>query len=189
MESVKSLNQSLRSFILLETARAKQKGIEHDMCKTAWLDGWGGSVVAADFLVIVGKSIVQLQLEGKERQHLRGKSSRESNNIKGGGDNYNNENVMKDQQAEAIFKMISKIREYSNLKKGDRLKELQEKISLSESQLQSCDTRKQEISAELNKSKDLIRNQDQVKRNIDNLNYKKMKVEVDELTHEIETLE
>ncbi|KAL2318750.1 hypothetical protein Fmac_032626 [Flemingia macrophylla] len=97
--------------------------------------------------------------------------------------------VMKDQQAEAIFKMISKIREYSNLKKGDRLKELQEKISLSESQLQSCDTRKQEISAELNKSKDLIQNQDQVKRNIDNLNYKKTKVEVDELTHEIETLE
>ncbi|KAL2340234.1 hypothetical protein Fmac_008174 [Flemingia macrophylla] len=73
--------------------------------------------------------------------------------------------------------MISKIREYSNLKKGDRLKELQEKISLSESQLQSYDTRKQELSAELNKSKDLIRNQDQMKRNIDNLNYKKMKAE------------
>ncbi|KAL2332609.1 hypothetical protein Fmac_013822 [Flemingia macrophylla] len=94
------------------------------------------------------------------------------------------------QEAEAIFKMNSKIREYSDLKKGDRLKELQEKKSLSESQLQSCDTRKQEISAEQNKSKDLIRNQDQLKRNIeDNLNYRKTKAEVDELTHEIETLE
>jgi len=70
------------------------------------------------------------------------------------------------------------------------LKELQEKKSLSESQLQSCDTRKQEILAELNKSKDLMRDQDQLKRNIeDNLNYRKTKAEVDELAREIEMLE
>lgn len=70
------------------------------------------------------------------------------------------------------------------------MKELQEKKSLSESQLQSCDARKQEILAELNKSKDLMRNQDQLKRNIeDNLNYRKTKAEVDELAREIETLE
>ncbi|XP_061369150.1 DNA repair protein RAD50 isoform X2 [Gastrolobium bilobum] len=94
------------------------------------------------------------------------------------------------QDVEALFKMTSKIKEYSDLKKGDRLKELQEKKSLSESQLQSCDTRKQEIFAELNKSKDLMRNQDQLKRNIeDNLNYRKTKAEVDELACEIETLE
>ena len=79
---------------------------------------------------------------------------------------------------------------YSDLKKGDRLKELQEKKSSSESQLQSFDTRKQEILAELNKSKDLMRGQDQLKRNIeDNLNYRKTKAEVDELAHEIETME
>lgn len=70
------------------------------------------------------------------------------------------------------------------------MKELQEKKSLSESQLRSCDTRKHEILAELNKSKDLVRDQDQLKRNIeDNLNYRKTKAEVDELAHEIETLE
>lgn len=70
------------------------------------------------------------------------------------------------------------------------MKELKEKQSLSESQLQSCDARKQEILTELNKSKDLMRNQDQLKRNIeDNLNYRKTKAEVDKLTIEIELLE
>lgn len=79
---------------------------------------------------------------------------------------------------------------YNDLRKGDRLKEIQEKKSLSESQLQSCDTRKKEILSELNKSKDLMRNQDQLKRNIeDNLNYRKTKAEVDELAREIESLE
>ncbi|KAL9332842.1 hypothetical protein ACSQ67_002452 [Phaseolus vulgaris] len=81
-------------------------------------------------------------------------------------------------------------REYSDLKKGDRLKELQEKNSLSQSQLQSCESRKQEILAELVKSKDLMQNQDQLRRKIDdNLNYRKTKAEVDELAHEIESLE
>lgn len=70
------------------------------------------------------------------------------------------------------------------------MKELQEKHAQAESQLRSCETRKGEISVELNKSKDLMRNQDQLRRNIeDNLNYRKIKAEVDELTHEIELLE
>ena len=61
---------------------------------------------------------------------------------------------------------------------------------MSESELQSCDIRLQEILAELNKSKDLIRNQDQLRRNIDdNLNYRKTKADVDNLAHEIELLE
>ncbi|XP_062165203.1 DNA repair protein RAD50 [Alnus glutinosa] len=94
------------------------------------------------------------------------------------------------QEVESLLKIASRIKEYYDLKKGDRLKEMQEKQSLSESQLQSCDIRKQEILAELNKSKDLMRNQDQLRRNIeDNLNYRKTKAEVDELTHEIESLE
>lgn len=67
---------------------------------------------------------------------------------------------------------------------------MQEKHTLFESQLQKCETKKQEISADLNKSKELLRNQDQLKRNIDdNLNYRKTKAEVDELTSEIESLE
>lgn len=76
------------------------------------------------------------------------------------------------------------------MKKGERLKELQERKSQSESQLKSCDTRKQEILAELNRSKDMMRSQDQLRRNIeDNLNYRKTKAEVDELAREIESLE
>lgn len=76
------------------------------------------------------------------------------------------------------------------MKKGDKLKELQEKKSSLELQLRNCDTRKQEILVDLNKSKDLMRNQDQLRRNIeDNLNYRKTKAEVDELSSEIESLE
>ena len=79
---------------------------------------------------------------------------------------------------------------YQDLKKGEKLKELQEKQSLLESQLQDCETRKPEIDAELEKSRDLKRNQDHLRRNIvDNLNYRKTKAEVDELTHEIESVE
>lgn len=94
------------------------------------------------------------------------------------------------QEVDSLTKVTYKIKEYYDLKKGERLQELREKQSLSESQLQSCETRKQEILGELNKSKDLMRNQDQLKRNIeDNLNYRKTKAEVDELTREIESLE
>lgn len=70
------------------------------------------------------------------------------------------------------------------------MQEIQEKQHLLESQLQSCKTRKKEILAELNKSKDLRGKQDQVRRNIeDNLSYRKTKAEVEELTHELESLE
>lgn len=76
------------------------------------------------------------------------------------------------------------------MKKGERLEEVRDKKSQSESQLKSCDTRKQDILQELNKSKDLMRQQDQLRRNIeDNLNYRKTKSDVDELACEIEYLE
>ncbi|OVA03774.1 DNA repair protein Rad50 [Macleaya cordata] len=94
------------------------------------------------------------------------------------------------QEFETLLTITSKIKEYNDSKKGERLKELQEKLSVSESQLQGCETRKTDISAELNKSKELMRNQDQLKRNIDdNLNYRKTKAEVDELAHDIDALE
>nr|XP_048333256.1 DNA repair protein RAD50 isoform X2 [Ziziphus jujuba var. spinosa] len=94
------------------------------------------------------------------------------------------------QEFDSLLKMTSKIKEYYDLKKGEKLKELQERQYQSESQLKSCDARKEDILAELNKSKDLMRNQDQLRRNIeDNLNYRKTKAEVDALTLEIESLE
>lgn len=79
---------------------------------------------------------------------------------------------------------------YLDSNRGEKLKELQEKLALSKSQLKICEERKQEISAELCKSKELMSNQGQLKRNIDdNLNYRKTKAEVDELAREIERLE
>ncbi|XP_010557042.1 PREDICTED: DNA repair protein RAD50 isoform X2 [Tarenaya hassleriana] len=94
------------------------------------------------------------------------------------------------QEVEALLKANSKINEYNDLKKGERLNGIQEKQRVSESQLQTCQAKKDEISAELNKSKDLMRNQDHLRRNIeDNLNYRRTKAEVEELTREIESLE
>ncbi|CAM8905564.1 unnamed protein product [Rhodiola kirilowii] len=94
------------------------------------------------------------------------------------------------QEVDILLKHTSKIKEYYDAKKGERLKELQEKHSLSLSQLQNCEMRKKEIIGELTKSNELKSNQDHLRRNIeDNLNYRKVKAEVEELTHEIESLE
>ncbi|XP_022761845.1 DNA repair protein RAD50 isoform X2 [Durio zibethinus] len=93
-------------------------------------------------------------------------------------------------EAEALSQTSNKIKGYYDLKKGEKLKELLEQQSVMKSQLLSCEARKQEILAELNKSKDLMRNQDQLRRNIeDNLNYRKTKAEVDVLTREIDLLQ
>ncbi|XP_010414057.1 PREDICTED: DNA repair protein RAD50 isoform X2 [Camelina sativa] len=94
------------------------------------------------------------------------------------------------QEVEALLKASSKINEYHELKKGERLNDIQEKQRLSETQLQSCEARKNELAGELNRNKDLMRNQDQLRRNIeDNLNYRTTKAEVEKLTREIESLE
>ncbi|KAF8686169.1 hypothetical protein HU200_043642 [Digitaria exilis] len=94
------------------------------------------------------------------------------------------------QELDALERLNMKIKEYLDSKKAERLDELQEKHSLSLSQLKNCEARKQEISAELNKNKELLQGQGQLKRNIDdNLNYRKTKVEVDRLTRDIESLE
>jgi DNA repair protein RAD50 len=72
----------------------------------------------------------------------------------------------------------------------ERLNEIQEKHSLKQSELQNCEAKKQAISVELNKSKELLQGQGQLKRNIDdNLSYRKTKAEVDRLTRDIESLE
>ncbi|GAB2227860.1 hypothetical protein Drorol1_Dr00009687 [Drosera rotundifolia] len=94
------------------------------------------------------------------------------------------------QDIDELDKFNSKIKEYYDLRKDEKLKELQEKRSQSQFELQSCGSRKQELLAELSKNEDLKRNQDQLRRSIDdNLNYRKTKAEVDALTREIESLE
>ena len=75
-------------------------------------------------------------------------------------------------------------------KKIERLKELQGKHALCYSQLQNCKAKHKDISAELNKNKELQQGQGQLKRNIDdNLNYRKTKADVERLTCDIESLE
>uniref|UniRef100_A0A453C3G3 Uncharacterized protein n=1 Tax=Aegilops tauschii subsp. strangulata TaxID=200361 RepID=A0A453C3G3_AEGTS len=94
------------------------------------------------------------------------------------------------QEIDALGTLNTRIKEYLDAKKVETLNELQERHTLSLSQLQKCEARKQDISVELDKSKQLLRSQDQLKRNIDdNLNYRKTKAEVDRLAHDIELLE
>nr|ABV90879.1 DNA repair protein Rad50 [Triticum monococcum] len=94
------------------------------------------------------------------------------------------------QEIDVLGTLNTRIKGYLDSNKVEKLNELQERHTLSLSQLQKCEARKQDISVELDKSKQLLRSQDQLKRNIDdNLNYRKTKAEVDRLTHDIELLE
>lgn len=119
----------------------------------------------------------------KDHENLKAKLNRE----------YKEQDEFKrdfEHDVETLDKVISKIKEYDELRKGERLKDLREKQSLEEFNLQSYDTRKQELFAEVNKSADLVRNQELLRRNIeDNLNYRRIKAEVDLFTREIESLE
>ncbi|XP_010274077.1 PREDICTED: DNA repair protein RAD50 [Nelumbo nucifera] len=93
-------------------------------------------------------------------------------------------------EVESLLRVTTKIKEYNDARKGERLKELRDKLSGHEFELQRLKNKKQEISAELEKSKELRRSQDKLKRNIDdNLKYRKTKADLDELTCEIESLE
>ncbi|PIN18897.1 DNA repair protein RAD50, ABC-type ATPase/SMC superfamily [Handroanthus impetiginosus] len=94
------------------------------------------------------------------------------------------------QEVDALLNMFSTIKEYDNLNKGEKLKALQEKQTQSEVELRNCETRMGELLKELDKSRDLSRNQAELRRNIEeNLEYRKLKAQVDELTREIESLE
>lgn len=94
------------------------------------------------------------------------------------------------QEIEALETLNTRIKEYLDSKKVEKLSELQEKHMLTLSQLQKHEARKHDITAELDRSKEVLRTQDQLKRNIDdNLNYRKTKADVDRLAHDIELLE
>lgn len=76
------------------------------------------------------------------------------------------------------------------MNKGEELKALQAKQTLARSNITKCQTRMNEIEEELEKSKDLIRSQAELRRNIQqNLDYREAKAQLDELTREIESLE
>ncbi|XP_074357274.1 DNA repair protein RAD50 [Apium graveolens] len=89
-----------------------------------------------------------------------------------------------------LLNQNSKIKEYNELKKREMLKVVSEKKAVLDSQLQGYDTRVQEISAELAKSNQLLQNQQELKRNIeDNLNYRRTAQRIDDLTSEINLME
>ncbi|XP_057766216.1 DNA repair protein RAD50 isoform X2 [Salvia miltiorrhiza] len=101
------------------------------------------------------------------------------------------DNYRKNQQeVDSLLNMLSTIKQNESINRDGKLKELQAKQTLSESKLTSCRTRKNELSEDLEKSKDLIRNQAELRRNIqENLDYRKAKAQLDDLTREIESLE
>ena len=59
-----------------------------------------------------------------------------------------------------------------------------------DAQIKQSEKRKNEISAEINKNRELLQSQAQIKRNIDdNIDYRKKKAEVEELSQQIELYE
>ncbi|EPS72319.1 hypothetical protein M569_02430, partial [Genlisea aurea] len=94
------------------------------------------------------------------------------------------------QEVDALLNKFSSLKEYDEFNRRGNLKALQEKQVQNETELKSCENRMNELLAELDKSKDLRRNQADLRRNIeDNLEYRKLKAQVDHLTLEIESLE
>ncbi|KAG8369606.1 hypothetical protein BUALT_Bualt14G0031100 [Buddleja alternifolia] len=149
----------------------------------------------------LGEEKSQVELDLKHLTEALGPLSKEKKKLL---DDYNNLEVKLNQEYElqadhyrrnqqeidTLLAMFSTIKEYDNLNKGEKLKALQEKQTLSESELQSCETRMNELLRELDKSRDLSRNQAELRRNIEeNLEYRKLKAQVDELTREIESIE
>ncbi|KAH6816239.1 DNA repair-recombination protein [Perilla frutescens var. frutescens] len=95
-----------------------------------------------------------------------------------------------EQEVDVLLKMFSTVKENESFCKGDKLKALQEKQALSESEHTSYKTRMNELLKDLEKSRELSLNQTELRRNIEeNLEYRKVKAKVAELTREIESLE
>ncbi|KAL6532168.1 hypothetical protein OROGR_014138 [Orobanche gracilis] len=95
----------------------------------------------------------------------------------------------KQQEVDALVNLLDKIKDFDNTKE-DKLKALQEKQTQLEIELKSCETRIKELSEEVEKSGGLIQKQATIRRNIDdNLEYRKLKAQVDGLDEEIDSLE
>ncbi|KAI3823111.1 hypothetical protein L1987_04540 [Smallanthus sonchifolius] len=94
------------------------------------------------------------------------------------------------QGVDTLDKLIYKIERYEKENIPEKLKDLEEKQALEHSKLQSYNNKKQELSAEINKAADVVRNQDKLRRDIDdNLKYREVKAKVDACALEIESLE
>ncbi|XP_021745929.1 LOW QUALITY PROTEIN: DNA repair protein RAD50-like [Chenopodium quinoa] len=94
------------------------------------------------------------------------------------------------QQLKDLLKLNSKIEEYDETKKAERLKELQVRKSQSESQLENSGQKKKKISDELESAREIKKNQELLRHNIDdNIIYREAKARVDELTRDLELLE
>ncbi|PWA83573.1 DNA repair protein Rad50 [Artemisia annua] len=94
------------------------------------------------------------------------------------------------QGVEILDLFISKIERYEKENYPEQLKDIEEKQSLEKSELQSYKLKKQQLSAEVSKTADLVRDQEKLKRDIeDNLQYREVKAKVNECTLVIESLE
>lgn len=89
-----------------------------------------------------------------------------------------------------LDELISKIEWYEKKNIPEKLKDVEEKQSLEKSKLESYNNKKQELLAEVNKTEDVVRNQDKLRRAIEeNLRFREIKAKVAGCTLVIESLE
>ncbi|CAI9260748.1 unnamed protein product [Lactuca saligna] len=143
----------------------------------------------------------QLDIEMKHLQESVGPLSKEMEKYRSAHENkkkklsqeYEEEAELKrkfHQGVDMLDKLISKIEWYEKENILDKLKDLEEKLRVENSKLENYKIRNQEISAEVSKTENLVLNQDNLRRNIeDNLRYREVKAKVDACTLEIESLE
>ncbi|KNA17185.1 hypothetical protein SOVF_082430 [Spinacia oleracea] len=94
------------------------------------------------------------------------------------------------QEVDDLLKLNSKINEYDETKKEERLKELQVRKSQLESQRENYGQRKKKISDELESAREIKKNQELLRHNIDdNIIYREAKARVADLTRDLELLE
>ncbi|KAJ0606193.1 putative DNA repair protein Rad50 [Helianthus annuus] len=94
------------------------------------------------------------------------------------------------QGVDTLDKLITKIERYERENIPEKLNDLKEKQALEQVKLQNYNNKKQELSAVKNEIADRVRNQDLLRRNIDdNLKYREVKANVEACTRDIESLE
>ncbi|KAJ7547995.1 hypothetical protein O6H91_08G112800 [Diphasiastrum complanatum] len=94
------------------------------------------------------------------------------------------------QELDKLGSFFTKIQQFLGSGKIEKLKMVNDKLSQYSSQIKDLERRKDLLSSELSKSHELLRSQDQVKRNIDdNINYRKTLAEEKQLEREIEAIE